>query len=402
MKNEGLNLFYKLIGCGSLLCMQRFKSTRAVELLNAIKGTSMIFESRLTQLSDNTLCLDLDFLKRHRLIKKKHYVYGAYLAALNSYPILGWSEATDKIIACIFAKTSAITCIKVLDNLNDYWHSKRQALASLSRVLKTFIGEDFYLNEDKGFISKAENSVNNMARLTYETLRKHVNTKSHTFKLYIEDFARLRSGQVDSLEMMTSNPERYELNIGRYLKAINEKGVGRVWVDIDLCFYEMFLGSLDGEERDVIDHIRLAFDYLFKASNIYDDVADLNEDLRNNIINSVGLLAVDQGYCTMDELLMSEESVEKLKRSHAITDTLSLADLVLLKGLEHLYKVKTLSDHVDVEALIFSTHISKIFCLRKWLLMDKSIMGLRASLKSFQNFKTYNIPEHIIQYEKFI
>ncbi len=400
-EGEGLNLFYRLIGEALLLYMQRFKSTRMTELLNAIKETLRVFEWRLSQLSKCTSCLGVSMLERHRLIKKKHYVYGAYLATISSYPVLYWSKATDKILASIFAKTSAITSIKVFDNLNDRWHSKGRAAVSLSKYLEAFTEGDFSFNEEEGFIPKAENSAYSMARWTFDTIKRHVDAASPMFKLYVDDFTRLIKGQVDSLTQKMDNDGKCELDIRRYLKEINEKSVGCTWLDIDFCFYERALGGLNDEE-EAVNHARAAMDHIFKACNLYDDVADLSEDSRNGITNSVGLLAVDQGYCSMEELLTSEEPVKKLKRSQAVKDTVLLADLILLKGLDHLHKAKIASDHIDVDAMIFGTRILRAFSIRKWVLRDRDTLSLGTALRSFQKFESYHIPERIVQYAEFI
>ncbi len=391
MLAESLSIFY----------MRRFKSIKTMNTLLLIKQAARIFERKLEALSNDPLCLDADFLKKRRIIKRKYWIYGSYLAALNSVPVLFSFKAPKETLACIFAKTSAINAIKVLDNLNDHWQSKEQAAESLLRALQAFIGEPFPMNLGDDFIGKAENSVYNMAKWTYDTIREYADISSYTFKLYISDLLSLREGQEKSLEQKIDEPKKRKISIQRYLREINEKSVGRVWIDIDFCFYEALNGGLDRNEREAIKHVRLAMDYLFKASNIYDDVTDLEEDLRNNIINSVGLLAVDQGYLSMKDLLMGEKSIRKLKMSRAIEDTIHLADMILLEGIRHLYEARALNDCIDFDALIFSSRISRVFCLRKWFMREIS-SGLKNMVISFQRFESYRIPEHIRRYEKYI
>lgn len=396
-EREGLNLLYKLSGIAFLLYMQRFRSTKTVRLSGVVKDAIEKFEGKLNQLSKIPNCLDIDALKSCGLIKRKHYVYGAYLATISSHPILYWTEETT---ASILAKTSAITSIKAFDNLNDHWQDKDRALASLLTYLEAFTKDFFCLHEGEELISRAENSIYAMARWTHHALAD-VDPSSLTFKLYVEDFARLINGQINSLKQRADTRGDGEISIYRYLKEINEKGVGCIWLDIDFCFYERALAHLDSSEEEAINQIRRAMDYTFKACNLYDDVADLRNDLQSGIVNSVALLASDLGYCSIEELGEGREPMNKLMGSGALRDSICLADLIFLKGMKHLYKARC-SNHIDVDALIFATQLLRTFSMRKWVLEEKSLFSFKTALRSFQELDSYAIPDHIRRYENYI
>ncbi|MEE9460014.1 MAG: hypothetical protein V3V84_09685, partial [Candidatus Bathyarchaeia archaeon] len=86
--SEGTNTFYKILGTSLLVCMNNLKSTKFPKSINLIKHTTSYFESQLeTRFCDTKYLTSKDLLSS-KLLKKKHYNYGAYLAALTSLPIL--------------------------------------------------------------------------------------------------------------------------------------------------------------------------------------------------------------------------------------------------------------------------------------------------------------------------
>jgi hypothetical protein len=401
---EGTNFLYKLLANSFLAYMNRYESTKYPKTVYAIKTTIKKFEDKLKNELNGPFFANASSLMENRLLKKKHYMYGAYLAAISSFPILS-KACKDKylnILNSILAKTSAITSIKVLDNINDRLHEKFQAINSLKKYLEAFTDEDFKFNEPKDSIEKFENSCFMMARWTYELVREGLSVSSPTFQMYKEDFERCIIGQIRSTNQKKNEEEPTKLGIREYLEQVNEKGVGRIWLDIDFCFFEKSLEFLDDCELEAIQNIRIASDYIFKSSNIYDDVIDLNEDISLGILNSVAFLALDRGYISEADLSDLNKLTIKLKKDYILEEVIQLGDLILLRGLKYLFKAKQITKMMDIDALIFSTRISRAFTIRKWLIREKSIKSMKNILKSFDAFHTYSIPDCIKVYEKFV
>ncbi|MEM3506806.1 MAG: hypothetical protein QW589_08985 [Candidatus Bathyarchaeia archaeon] len=401
---EGINFLYKLLANSFLVYMNKYESTKYPKMVYAIKNVIKKFENKLKNELNGPFFATSYSLMANRLLKKKHYMYGAYLAAISSFPILSKAckNKYSNILNSIFAKTSAITSIKVLDNINDKLHEKSRAINSLKKYLKAFINKDFQFYEPNDFIEEFENSCFMMARWAYKLVQEGLSADSPTFQMYEEDFKRCIIGQIGSTDQKKDENETTKLSIGEYLKQINEKGVGRIWLDIDFCFFEKSLGFLNDCELEAIQAIRIASDYIFKSSNIYDDVIDLNEDISLGILNSVAFLALDRGYISEKDLSDLNNLVNKLKKNCILEEVIQLGDLILLKGLRYLFKAKQMTKMMDIDALIFSTRVSRAFTIRKWLIREKSIKSTKNVLKSFSDFYTYQIPDYIRVYEKFI
>lgn len=403
LDKEGVNPLYKLLATTLLLYMERYSSTRFHQTINLIKRVVQRFETKLRDGLNDPRCINAETLSRHRLLKRKHYLYGSYLATLTSFPLLHRCT-NEKIFDSILAKTSAITSVKVFDNINDKLHSGSQAIPSLLRLLKAFTEEDFALTEGTAFVHKAENSCYRMARWTYGALREGLSDTSEMFKEYREDFKRCIEGQIGSMDQRIDEKERgARLGLRKFLKKANEKSVGRIWIDIDFCFLESEVRSLDGNELLAVQHVKEAADYIFKGCNIYDDVADLEEDLSLGILNSVVLLAMERGNLSTTDLNMDRSKLGlKLRERGSIKEAIQLGDLIFNNGIKHLLIAQDYSDAIDLGALFFGARILRAFSMRKWFLHDKGIRSLANISKSFTFPRSLSIPDHIQAYEKYI
>jgi len=97
--------------------------------------------------------------------------------------------------------------------------------------------------------------------------------------------------------------------------------------------------------------------------------------------------------------------MKKLEKSKVVEDTIKLADVVFLKGVDQLAKAKTYSlDWIDIDALMFTASLLRMFNLRKWVLETKDFRSINLFLKSFDEFESLKdgIPDYIFAYEKFL
>lgn len=399
---EGTNTLYKLSAASLLICMNRFPSTRFPKSLVMVRDAASTFIRKLETELERDRCLTSDELRIHRLLKKKHYYYGAYLAALTSLPILSSSASHSQVLSSMIAKTSAITSIKVLDNIHDRLTSKRDAITSQKEHLKAFTEESFDLKGSDSFLGRAENSCMSMARWTFELVAQRLGKRARTSRIYAQDFAEYIDGQIRSMD------EKAEGNsptptIQDYIQKVNEKSVGRIWVDIDFCFLEKNLGGLDRNEFESILGVRRAADCFFKGCNLYDDIADLEEDLKLGIFSSVPLLALDRGMIEESDLRQdSQRLLRILKESDAINEVVQLADLIFLQGTKPLIDARELTKLIDVDAIVFGAKILRMFAIRKWLFHERSLNSLCKTVVSLGSLGMYRISDPIAAYAKYI
>ena len=395
--SEGTNFLYKISAACLMLSMNKHKSFNFYAALQQTKNVLKSFKGMLENRLSGPAYVDYASLKSSGLLKDKHYYYGAYLAALSSYPIL-YEINKKTIFNAILAKTAAITSIKILDNIDDKYYDKLDSENSQRIHLKAFTEKDFKMPKTHDFHSRSENSCYEIARWTYNIVDQKLPECSQTWEIYLEDFQRYIEGQMKSMSAKFKLNEK-KPTIKDYIQKINEKSVGRIWIDIDFCLLEQSLGRLTEEEMYVIQNVRKSVDYLFKGCNIYDDVADLEEDLSMNIMNSVVLLAIDRGYIDEHDLRKDKKELFlKLKKSGAIDETVLLGDVLFLEGIRPLERTESLSGLIDVQALIQNAKVLRAFAIRKWMFHEKSLSSFLNTMKSFSNHKSYKIPEDILAY----
>ncbi|MEM2942344.1 MAG: hypothetical protein QXT81_02865 [Candidatus Bathyarchaeia archaeon] len=396
--DEGTNALYKLAAASLLLWMNHFRSTRFSTSMATIGAVHHMLQNDL----DSTRCLTADELLAHRLLKRKHYYYGAYLSALTSLPILSSAGSRSVVFSSMVAKTLAITSIKVLDNIHDKLLSRYEAAESQRRHLEAFTAEPFDLTYQTSFLGKAENSCMKMARWTYELVADGLSRETETSRIYFADFADYIEGQIGSFDEKIEDASP-ATTIQDYIRRVNEKSVGRIWVDIDFCFLEKALGRLRPAELQAVLNVRRAADYFFKGCNLYDDVADLEEDLKLGIFSSVPLLALDRGLIRESDLRRnSHELLNMLKQSGAIDEAVELADLIFLHGMKPLEEAKRLTEVMDIDAIVFGAKILRMFAIRKWLIHERSLNSLCRIAISLGTPEMYHISEPIVAYSRYI
>ena len=345
---EGLGGLYKLLGKISLK-KKGFEGAYDLgrEAVNR-------FEALLHEISKDPRCMHVYELNKKRLLKRKHYVYASYLAVLSSIPILK-SVPREVLLETIWGKIAMIISIKTLDNINDLWHSEEEARASLTRQFNILVGRGSDYREDRTEVGMAENFTYRLAEVTYNLLRRRGRHGGRMFQKYLQDFEKYIRGQADS--MLQKKAE--SLDIRKFLRDVNEKGVGNVWIDIDFCVLEG-LRDLSENELRSLELIGKCVDLVFKGCNVYDDVADLEEDLKSGIYNSVVYLALDKGWCYDDNGVPSVSNKVKI-------EAVRLGDLLFLRGLDYLNETKKLTDIFDVDGIEYGLKILRIFSMRKWL-----------------------------------
>jgi len=398
---EGTNFLYKNSAISLLLCMNRFRSTKFSKILRLILFAAESFEQRLASL-DSSHCLTSEELSSSGLLKKKHYYYGAYLSALTSIPMLSPSADCTQALYSMVAKTSAITSIKVLDNINDQLRNKQEAVESQRKHLRAFTRELFNLDYEEGFMRRAENSCMNMARWTFELVNRGLRKASEMLRIYRRDFEDYIDGQMKSIDEK-ANGSTPTTTIRDYLQKVNEKSVGKIWVDIDFCFLEKALGGLDQSEFKAVLGVRRAADCFFKGCNLYDDIADLEEDLRLGIFNSVPLLALDRGMIDESDLKRNgQELLGILKQSDVINEVVQLGDLIFLQGIKPLTEAKELTKVIDIDAIVFGAKVLRMFAIRKWLFHERSLNSICKTAISLGSLGMYRISDPIAAYAKYI
>ncbi|MBS7645760.1 MAG: hypothetical protein QW569_02115 [Candidatus Bathyarchaeia archaeon] len=390
---EGLGSLYRMAGLASLAYAGRYRSMPFKETMEALKRSIALFEDALELLLSDARCMNPRELLNRRLMKRKHYVYGAYLGVLSSFPVLRRVVPMEGVIKAVTAKVAEIVSIKSLDNVNDALHTRERALRSLERQHKAFTSEAFQLEEDFDEIARMENSMYQLAWFTNRLVSAATGRMGPAFQIYLEDFHRYIRGQMSSMDQKADSDVK--VDIRSFLSKVNEKGVGRVWVSVDFCFLNSF-NALDGGELEAINLVREAIDLIFKGCNVYDDVADLEADLKEGIINSVVYLALDKGLCGEEDLHGNPSSLKaKIETGGGLYPAVQLGDLIFLEGLRRLEKAGDYTSLMDVEGLKFCAHILRLFAMRKWLEKQRNPLLL---LK----VASPRVSDSIMEYSKYI
>lgn len=390
---EGLNLLYKIMGVATLAYARRYRAFPFWETTRTLKKSIEVFEDSLKVLLSDAKCMSSRELLERRLMKRKHYVYGAYLGVLSSFPILRGNIPSGEILKAVTAKVAEIVSIKSLDNVNDVMHTREQALNSLRKQHKAFTSNDFQLEERFNDLDRIENSMYQLAWFTNRLVSDATGRRGPAFRIYLEDFDRYIKGQMSSMNQKTGS--NVKVDIREFLAEVNEKGVGRVWVSVDFCFLNAF-NPLGGEDMKAINLVREAIDLIFKGCNVYDDVADLETDLKEGILNSVIFLALDRGICDERDLNDDPSSLKaRLEERDGLYSAIQLGDLMFLEGLEKLERAKEYSSLIDLEGLKFSAYILRIFAMRKWLERQRNPILLARVISP-------KVSEEIVEYAKYM
>ncbi len=370
VKDVGMNLWIAVSSnCPSL----RFPASSSL-----INEAETVFMNRLNTFPPG--CLEYNHLLEHKYLKKKHWMYAIFMAAMESLPLLYQTCPRKGILHSVLGKCYLGTSSKLLDNLNDEIHTVEEALSSLENYLGALL-YGTYERKSGSVVEMAESSACEMAAWIYQCL----DTDSPAFSLYVEDCCNLVEGQISSLKHKSAEWP----SLKEYANTIAEKSIGDVWIDIDLCNFD----ELDEE----LLLLKKGNEYIFKSSLVYDDVQDLVEDIQTQSVNSVLVRGVEEDVITLDDLEKMEPTniVEILEKTGIVHDIICLADAFFLKGVSTFLEMETSS--VDKRGLLQSFRLVRLFNLRKLLLAKRDLETLKKVLESFSDFQSLKnrIPEEI-------
>lgn len=404
-EKEGLNLLYSLGGIIWVLLGHSCPSLGKLDSLRLIRKGLHLYEEQLKYNLEVPDCLSYQALIDEGHLKKKHWVYADYMATLSSLPILYKANDKNILMESILGKTSIGTSTKLLDNLNDSIQTVDEALASLREYENAMIDPTYELPSSFKSPTKTSLAVNSSYVIGNWVPKILVRCNApRMLRSYVRDVKKLIEGQIDSIRHKSLGGGDAR-TIEEYLTSIAEKSIGDVWLDVDLCFLEDGLGSLDNELERALDMLKKGYSWVFKSSLVYDDAQDLSTDIKEGAINSALLLGLDGGVINLEDIKQSDPQsiVGRLDRSGITTDTISLADMLFLKGVRCIEEASSYcSDIIDWKALLLSFRFVRLFNLRKILMRKKNSESLGIFLSSIRDFKEIEakIPEHILRLER--
>ncbi len=377
---EGLNSLYKLSAFAILAFLNKNESTRLRRSIAMLHKIITTYERMLRGLSERPYCLSYQEIVNYGFMKRKHWMYAAYMSLISSLPLLYKLCKEDDILQAIVAKTSFGAGVKLLDNLNDYYHSIEDAIYSLRNLLSAYISGCYEpkVNGNNKIIRMAENSALDISAWIYGILNvlRLENKIDTTFDWYVNDAKKLIMGQIESLIHKKGNDEAP--TIKNYIERIIEKSIGDVWIDIDLCFIESAMkGSMTSKLINSLMLLKSGISMVFKATILYDDIVDIYEDIKSNSINSMLLLSIERGLIrqnTVNEVNV-KELVNFLISSGILKDIVKLGDIMHTTGIELIRKgiKEGLEDIVDESAIIDFCNIMRLFVVRKFLIREKDV-----------------------------
>lgn len=382
-KEEGLDPLTKT---GGVLLLRYIAGSQDdfKKMLTMVWTASKYFEHSLGILLRGHGLSSYEDMVQLGVMKKKYIPYSAYMATISAYPLLSRIASRQHLLSTILAKMALILSIKVLDNINDTYHTTEEAVDSLQRQAAALISGNYIDRHVYTPVTRAENSCILLASLVNKWLKTVVPASKTSSKLFLDDLKTYIDGQCGTF-LQQNTAQRNKLTIHDYLRRINEKGVGRIWVGLDLCMME----QLCGENKKTLtgfNLIRKGFDYVFKSSNYYDDVADLEADLDSGIWNSVVYLGLEMGLLQKPEDALKCNKVKKM--------TINLGDLHYLIGLCYLKRV---SDYLPIneKSLLASMAVFRFFTARKWFFKSLNLLNFVEFLKS-------KVPDELHPYVKYI
>lgn len=403
---NGLTRLQELIFKGVLLYMSRYRSMEFKQALRTIRRANQLVHQRVEQARRIPFCADPYELEKQQIYKSKYPPYATYIGGMTSYPILHKVASSDDIALAIFAKAASVIAIKIIDNINDSLHSYDRARRSLLLQEQSLTQEKFEYDSGDGFIDRAENTVFFLGRCAFHTMSQFTNPDSISFDLYRSSVRKYVYAQIESLRQKAYDAYDPDLSLAYYFDKISTKGdIGNIWLDIDFMVLEKRLGHLDVQLLNLIRNLKTAMEFFYRSFLIYDDLSDLEQDLRDKIINSVVLYALEKGHCEPSDLERPELLLSRLKKNGTFSDVIHLGDLLFLKSVEFFEKTSAQCNGIlDVDAYSFASKLTRIFVMRKWLAAKKDVQSLRAVIRSFYSRQgiVKTLPEHILDYEPVI
>jgi hypothetical protein len=406
-KKEGLNLFYRTIGNLFFWMSPKRKNINSMKLRSYYTRSSSKFRKSLDNVQNTPHKIDYESLLGLGLLKIKHYVYGSYLATFSTIPILNKISNDKDILESIFMKNSMAISTKVIDNLNDEWHDPKFAIECIDKLPDAFIqGEYGYSENSNSRIGKAENTALEIASWVGKCLQNIKEKAPASSILFARDVDRLVSGQKDSFYHKSYKKNKPILKMEDYLEKVTEKSIGSLWSDPDLCFLEKNSNGFSTKVRKKATSIRISSDLLIKSCLIYDDVVDFFYDLKTNSLNSMLVLAYDRGVTNPEEINKTspETLLQTMYNKGIVSDMISIGDMIFLKAINSLNEIKSNDQIIDVKGLEFHHRLLRLFNLRKMIVRDRNIGGIRYALDSLGNLESLkeNIPAHLKYLEKYI
>lgn len=393
------NLLNDLIAQGTLHYLRRYDCFDCRQTQWTVHQTVRTVQNQLRSLNRSGPWMSPALLEYLRLLKRKYYAYGTYLASFSSLPILYKACSQKDVLSAVQSKTIVAMSIKVIDNINDTLHDFDQARLSQFKWLASLCDSRFdFPPYEPDWLRRAENSTYNMNRWVYQNLMEAVGRDSIMFQLFKRDVTDYVTGQVRSFEQKYDKIRDSQINLRDYLRNVATKGFGKLWIDIDFCYLEKALGSLNENSLAAIRMINLSFDLLFRALCVYDDVGDLTEDIDHKIVNAVVILGIERNKCSLDLLFNStnrETVIGELKRAGVIQDSLELADLIFLKSVQCLSEASKLNPLINCRALMACAKILRLFLLRKLLTKPtlETIRLIRRCFRNTQRIESFISPE---------
>jgi len=374
----------------------RFQRTRAI-----LESSFNILGGLMAGVSRNSLCATIADLAESGFYKRKYAAYSIYSSAMTSCPILFHIGTDAEIRDAIISKAANVIAIKIIDNLNDSFHSVDRALRSISKHRESFLSPGFLdYNSPKEFVDKAENTAFLMGRWTYSLTWEGMPADSYCLRLFKASIDRYVGSQIESLKQKAVVGLADDLSLRYYFEKIGTKGdVGNMWLDIDFGTIEKRHG-IDGRLRSVLRHLKLGAELFFRSLLLYDDVSDFDIDLRDGILNAAALYAWETGRLTRADLL-DYQSLRRKVDEEVMHCVIALGDLLYAKSIEQFEAASSLSDEMlDIPAYIFSNRIIRIFVMRKWAFQKRNVAGLKFSLRSFYDPADLvsSLPDEVVSY----
>lgn len=355
-----------------MIVSHKHPSLRLEKMSPLVSSARQCYQNNLAALKDLPHCMSYQNLLKNQYLKEKYCTFGIFMAAATSLPVLYKKVSQKNLVDIVCEKASVCISAKLLDNLNDKIHTYKEAIDSLG-IYEHALGEGKYIPHSTSSVAGAENAAHEIATWTSKTILKNT--------ILPQDVSQLVQGQVASLQHKIHGYP----SIKEYLTNICERSIGNVWIDVDL----LTLGEPESE-------LKQGNDYIFKSYLIYDDVQDIEEDLKTNSVNLAVILGLNQGLFTEADIQKKSplQLIKILDTADIFKELLWLGDVVFAQGLEIINQCDT---WIDNDGLAAGLGMIRMFNIRRTLKRKKSLDVLARFLADRQKLKKvkHTAPDHI-------
>jgi hypothetical protein len=281
----------------------------------------------------------------------------------DSLPILRKTASDRDLSNVILSKALIAASAKLIDNLVDGWYDLEQTESCLNRLRSIILNNRMIDPDSKASIlGRAEATAMHLFRIGHEIIRLNFGRYPY-FGKYLQEVLSLIDMHTE-LSMIRSNSGSHH---GSHLLNLSlERGVGRMFMAIDLCCLQSVVPELLPEYELSLHYLRTGNDLVWRTLQLNDDIGDLPTDLRQGSANAAVEMAILRRQVSDHQISLDLRGATQTLSSAFCPRLIWASCLAFLKGTKVLRKAEEgLEGKVNVSDLIHGYKLLWLFTIRK-------------------------------------